>query len=141
MNEMKKPHITLRLALNLAAMAVFGTCAAVAACLCNPPPYLAIATSLVLGLACGLMQNAAINKRPGAFAQARSMRQVRRHLAYTTWGKRSIWLLWVSYGLIVLLSVFLYYSILVAVVGYFCIMMARELATIRTIWVLTRTSK
>jgi hypothetical protein len=141
MSEEKKPHFTLSPAFKIAGMAVYGTCALGAAYICHPTPHLVVALGLVVGLACGLMQRAAVDNRPGAFAGARSMAEIRRGFTHSTWGKRYLLLQWCSTGLLVYLSLFLYDNIMLAVVGFFCIMTARDLATIRPTGVLPRASE
>ena len=85
----------------------------------------------VLGLICGVMQQAAVLEKPQGFSHAHSMIEVQRQFAKTYWGKRYRYFLWASYGAIILVSFFWLRNLGAMVAGYFTLMFTREIVTLR----------
>ncbi|MDB6140343.1 MAG: hypothetical protein JWO94_3415 [Verrucomicrobiaceae bacterium] len=64
-------------------------------------------TGVALGAVIGIMQHLSFGQATKSFKEAATLMDVRRALMASTWGKRSIQLLYVSKGVLIVLSLVL----------------------------------
>jgi hypothetical protein len=134
---MSKPHSSLSVATNLLLIPAWGVAAAFFVFMPQPHAPISIAAAgLVLGVVGGIMQHLSFEQAAASFTAATTLLEVRRALTATTWGRRYIRFLYAS-KLILVVLVFLLvrrplYGLLFGyLAGYFSLMFAREIVTLR----------
>lgn len=143
---MSKPHTSLSVTTNLLLIPVWAAFAALFLFVVEPRAPLSIALAgVVLGVAGGIMQHLSFGQASAAFTAATTLIEVRKALTATTWGRRYIRFLYASNLLLITLAFLLIRQPLLAIIfgyiaGYFSLMFAREIVTLRDTFQLQRLS-
>lgn len=140
---MAKLHSTLTPSTNVALILTWGLLAGILAYASRPHSLPIVALAAMLGAIGGLMQCRALTESQPRFTRASTMLEIRRAMMVTKWGRRYIYFLWTGY-LILFAGSFamdrasapwLCFS------GYFALMFAREIVTLRATMELSRMIK
>lgn len=143
---MSKPHSSLSPTTNIVLVFAWAAGAAVFLFVVQPqaPTPLAV-TGIILGVISGVMQHLSIMQAIQGFSSAASFLEVRSALKATSWGTRYIRFLYFSKFILLVLCFLLVREPLLAVIygylaGYFSLMFAREIVTLRDTFLLHRLS-
>jgi hypothetical protein len=134
---MPKLHWSLSPIANILFIPLWAVATAVFVWLLDVPGRFAVAiTGGLLGISAGLFQHLALVQASDALGGAGSLLEIRRCLKSTPWGRRYIFLLYLSKAIILVpvLVIFEYsvWSVLFAYLsGYFSLMFTREIVTLR----------
>lgn len=143
---MSKPHASLSVTTNLLLIPIWAAFAALLLLVAEPRAPLSIALAgAVLGVVGGIMQHLSFGQASAAFTTATTLLEVRKALTATTWGRRYIRFLYASKLLLAALAFLLIRQPLLAIIfayiaGYFSLMFAREIVTLRDTFQLQRLS-
>ena len=131
--NMSKLSKSLHFSTNIALIVAWGL-ASVALMILTPIyPLYVLVPAVILGCVGGYMQVLSFEQAKHSFLTAESMLEVRKALKLTTWGKRYLYFLWGSQVVLVLLALSTSKTPIIAVlVGYFSLMFARELVTLKS---------
>jgi hypothetical protein len=95
-----------------------------------------------MGIVGGLMQIKGFNEARESFLNTSSMLEVRAAMKATKWGRRYIYFLWTGNIVLVILALSLTNNPALSVlVGYFSLMFAREIITLKSTFELYKLSK
>ena len=138
---MKKPHGTLQPKTNIVLILVWVSFAIISSTRLKPLPIVLIATCAILGALGGVMQRLSLTEGRENFLNNQSMLEVRAQLKKTRWGKRYIYYLW-SINFVILICAMTSGNPLWAwLSGYFTMMSAREIVTLKSTFELAKLSK
>jgi hypothetical protein len=142
--RMSKPHASLSVTTNLLLIPAWAAVAAFFLFVAQPHAPLSIALAgIVLGILSAIMQHLSFAQATGGFTTATTLMEVRRAFTATTWGRRYIRFLYASNFILIALAFFLIRQPLLGVffgyfAGYFSLMFAREVVTLRDTFQLHR---
>ena len=136
---MPKPHASLRPATNIVAILAWAIAAGVMSSLVAPRPFLVMGFGVFLGVIGGYMQVLSFREGRESFLSANSAMDVRRRMKETKWGKKYIYFLWAGGVLLVVVSFLVSTNPALAFpAGYFSMMFAREVVTLKPTFELQR---
>jgi len=143
---MPKPHYSLSPGTNIVFIVASAGAASILLFVMKPhaPISLAIAGA-VPGILGGLMQHWSMRQAAGGFSAASSLLEIRSAFKATQWGRRYIRFLYFSKFALLVLAFLLVREPLIGVVigyfaGFFSLMFAREVTTLRDVFFLQRLS-
>jgi hypothetical protein len=136
------PHATLSPKTNIVLIFVFASLAAFMSLRFEPFPVLLLPMGLGLGVIGGLLQLKSFREGKEGFKSAKTMLEVRRVLKSTKSGKRYIYFLWASNLMLVVVGIATSSNPGVHIfVGYFALMSAREIVTLKSTFELAKLNK
>ena len=130
---MNKPHTTLKTSTNVIFILIWGSVVVLILLMLNPWPISILVIGAVLGMVGGLMQTLSFKESKSSFKEAKTMIEVRNSLKNTKWGKRYLVFLWSGNILLVVIAfATTKVPLLSMLLGYFTLMFARELVTLKS---------
>ena len=141
---MAKPHASLSITTNLLLIPAWAAVAAFFVFVAQPQAPRSIAVvGLILGILCGIMQHLSLTQAAAHFTAATTLMDVRRAYTANPWGKRYIRFLYASKFILAAAAFLLIRQpllgiLLAYVAGYFSLMCAREIVTLRDTFLLHR---
>lgn len=137
-----KPHISMRLSTNILLILVWGVLTGLFFFVCFPYPFVMLIAGALLGVACGVTQTLSFRESKNAILDSTSHLEIRRSMMGTTWGSRSIYILWCGhFSLIILAIAFTPNPFLSILVGVFSLMFVRESITLKPTMEISRAMK
>jgi len=121
---------------------LWGALAGFATFISAPHSFIVVIVGLIFGVLGGVMQWLAFAESKDKYLNASTMLEVRKELRETKWGKRYIPFLWLGNLVLVAFVIFLGEGnlFILTMAGYFSLMFARELITLKPTFELAKLS-
>ncbi len=136
---MTRTHSSLKPSTNIIMIIIWGVLGFSAIMAAGSYSYTIVFIGLLLGAICGYMQNMALAESIKIFAGTSSLSEISATLKNMKWGQRYITFLWLSYSMLIALSLLVENGnfLLIIIAGSLSLMFIREITTLKALFKLS----
>lgn len=126
-------HSTLKIKTNIILTLLWLAITLILFILLKPYPYILLIFGSGFGFVCGVLQYLSFNEAKNKLKEANTLIEVRNALKSTRYGKISIYALWFSNIMLVIITLLFSNNnpVIGIIVGYFSLMLIREIITLK----------